>query len=192
MKTILLSLIILTLSACNSGNVKKDSPPKESEDLISMEEYCAKEQCRRNKKVSFLTDTGPIDQTLEIYWPVVQGNQLSLLPGDKVYIEAEIKDGLITSLNQVSEITTPEKTLVFDFQQIDGKVDMMLSVKNPFSSFIKFSLNMIDFRGQPHQTSSCPVAAGGGVYEMWPHAIPELMVSNIRVLSETDSMACEY
>jgi len=32
---------------------------------------------------------------------------------------------------------------------------------------------------------------GGGAFESWSHKIPEMIVSNIRVLGEDGNMACE-
>lgn len=188
---VLLSLVIL-VSACNSTNVKNQAEQQDSKDTVNLEEFCKTNPCRKNSELNFLTDNGRVEQVLEIYWPVVQGDQISLLPGEKVFIEASLQNGKFMNLIQVQKNTNPDKTIVFDFQQMEDKVDMTLSVKNPFSNFMKFHLNMIDFQGNLHETSSCPVMAGGSVYKMWPHAIPELVVSDIRTLIDTESMSCEY
>jgi hypothetical protein len=185
-------LFALLLSACKTTPVKEEIDTSEQEQLISLEEYCLDNECRRNKRVTFLTDKGLVDEVVELYWPVVIDNQLSLFPGDKVYIEADLIEGQFVNLKQVDEIFSPEKTFTFDFQQMEDEVNMTLSVKNPFSKLIKFHLDMIDFAGEAHQTSSCPVIAGGGVFEMWPHAIPELVVSNLRSLEDTEKMTCIY
>lgn len=188
----LASLIFgVLLVGCNTANIR-NSTEEEPPDEMSFAEFCESNPCRENIELSFLTDNGRVEQFLEWYWPVVQGDQISLLPGDKIYIEAILEDEKFINLKQVQINSNPEKTIIFNFQQMDGKIDMILSVKNPFSELMKFNLNMIDFEGNPHKTSSCPVVSGGSVYEMWPHIIPELIVSNIHLLSEAEAISCEY
>lgn len=184
--------VLITLSGCKSTNVSEQAVVEDNKDDVSLEEFCEKEACRRNFRVVLRTESDTIDQVIELYAPVVQGTQISLLPGDKVYVEAEFNDDMVTKLTQVSEIVNAEKTIVFDFKQMDGKVDMMLSIKNPFEKFIKFNLDMVDFAGQPHQTSSCPVLAGGLAFEAWPHPIPEIIVTNVMFLNDGEPLVCKY
>jgi hypothetical protein len=163
-----------------------------SED-VSLEEFCKLNACRQNKHVKFNTDNGLIDEMLPLYWPAAQGNQISILPGDELLIEAEVLEGnRLGNFKQVAEIQNPEKTIRFSFTQMGSGVGMMLSVDNPFAFNIKYHLNMIDFSGKPHQTSSCPVRANISVYESWPHPIPELMLTNMHIQKDSDSMSCVY
>ena len=192
MKSAILILILCFLSACNSATKKVDAQTTQGSEASSLENFCAENHCRKNRRVTFMTDGEPVDELLELYWPIVQGDKISLLPGDKIYVEAEIVDGMFSNFKQVEEIVNDEKTIVFDFQQMEGKVDMMLNVKNPFQKAVKFHVDMIDFKGNAHQTSSCPVMSGGGVYEHWPHAIPEIILSNIRAVELTDIAGCIY
>ena len=177
-----LALLLLAFPA------RADEPPQG----VSLQDYCAENPCRKNVKFNLRTDAGAIDEEMEMYWPVVQGEKISVLAGDVVYVEASIVDGNVTNLKAVEEISKPESTLAFSFTQVEDDLGMMLSVSNPFSSAIKFHVDMIDFQGNPHQTSSCPAIAEGGAYEMWPHPIPELVVSEIHVLGEGKSTACVY
>lgn len=200
MKPVLVCLSTVLLIACGSldapNNVEQEqvTEAEAPEDLsfISLEEFCAENPCRENRQVYFLTDGQPIDEVLPLYWPIVQGDRLSLLPGDKVYIEAEVVDGLFTDFKLVETVTDDEKTISLDFSQMEDKPDMMLVVKNPFSDAMKFHLDMIDFGGASHPTSSCVVMPGVSSYEHWPHAIPELIVSNIRAVEFDGTFACEY
>ncbi|WP_333609109.1 hypothetical protein [Arsukibacterium sp.] len=192
------SMILLVsaffLISCQS-TTKEASPEKvvHSNEELSLEEFCKLHACRQNKHVKFKTDNGLIDEMLPLYWPAAQGNQISILPGDELLIEAEVLEGnRLGNFKQVAEIQNPEKTIRFSFTQMDSGIGMMLSVKNPFPFNIKYHLNMIDFSGKPHQTSSCPVRANISVYEMWPHPIPELMLTNMHIQKGSDSMACIY
>ena len=41
-----------------------------------------------------------------------------------------------------------------------------------------------------YKTSSCPVIAGGGAFEMWPYPIFQLVLGNARLLDAKAPMAC--
>lgn len=191
---ILLLISICFLISCQSTAPKApleqaENPSKE----VSLTEFCQHNPCRRNKQVKFKTDQGIFDQTIPLYWPAAQGNQISILPGDELLIEAELLAGnMLGNFKQVTEIHNPEKTIRFSFTQQESGVGMMLSVKNPFPFQIKYRLNMIDFSGNPHPTSSCPVRANISVYELWPHPIPELILTEMHRQKDSDSMSCVY
>lgn len=189
-----LSFALLSMSlliGCQSTN--EAFTPTVQTNEIPLEEFCKKNDCRKNTHVKFKTDNGMIDQVLPLYWPAAQSNKISILPGDKLFIEAEVLNGnLLGNFKLVNEIKNPNKTIQFSFTQMDSSVGMMLSVKNPFSSSIKYHLNMIDFSGKLHQTSSCPVKAKISVFESWPHPIPELILTDMRFLKDSDEMTCIY
>ncbi len=193
---VLILLAVASLGACKQSSVKEsaaiDLPAEEQQQRITLDEYCASNQCRENVEVKLRTDGDEIDQLLLKYWPVVQGEELSILPNETIYIEATIVGEKLTNFKQVGEIANPEITLKFSLSQMDGRTGMMLSVNNPFNKAVKFHLNMIDFSGNPHQTSSCPVMPGSGVFESWGHPIPELNISNIHILEESEIVGCVY
>jgi hypothetical protein len=159
---------------------------------ISLETYCSANSCRRHVRFHLRTDGDPIEETVPLYWPAVQNNKISLLPGEKLYVEATVEGQALTSLKQVESIDDPKKTLIFEFTQGDKDLGMMLAVKNPFQRLLKVHINMIDFSHKPHQTSSCPVVPGGSGFESWPHPIPELVISDLRFLEDGSEIACVY
>jgi hypothetical protein len=73
---------------------------------------------------------------------------------------------------------------------MDGNTSMMLSVKNPFGSFVKYNIDMVDAKGNLHHTSSRPVLTRGAVFESWPHPIQELRITNFRFLKPEDAIVC--
>ena len=186
----LITGIFLILAGCNSAGIKHSDSGQEKN--ISFAEYCASNPCRKNVDITLRTEKQDFHQTLELYWPVVQKDRISLLPGETVYVEADLVDGKAVNLKSVSSIEKPESTLTFTFEQEDDDIGMVLSVKNPFSANLKYHLDMIDFQGIPHHTSSCPAIATGGAYEMWPHPIPEIVVSDIHVVTEKEGFGCVY
>lgn len=116
--------------------------------------------------------------------------RFSILPGTKIFAEATINSDSSIEQTKVSEIKKPDITLTFNLTKTNS--GMMLSVKNPFEKTIKYHLNMIDYKGKAHNTSSCPVRAGLSVFESWPHPIPEILVSNTHVASKGEEGLCVY
>lgn len=185
-----LVLSFLILTGCKS-TVENESNAIAEQTNITIEEYCASNVCRENHRVKFKTDNGEIDQVLPLYWPAAQTHKISILPGDKLFIEADESDGKLFNFRQVSKIENEAKTLIFSFTQMDSSLGMMLSVKNPFKKNIKYHLNMIDFSGKPHETSSCPVMAGLSVFESWGHPIPELILTDMHFANNNKNV-CVY
>lgn len=121
---------------------------------------------------------------------VMANTVLSVTPGSPIYAEATINNDGSIMLVKVDRIRDPKNTVTFDFSKSDN--GMMLSVKNPLDKEIKYHLDMIDFKGNPHITSTCPVGAGRSAFEMWPHPIPELRVSNVHVALNSEQGICIY
>lgn len=132
------------------------------------------------------------NQATQTQTAVRSNNQITILADEKVYIEAVIKDNSFVSLQRVESTVDPNITLTLNFTKLEGGNGMVLSVKNPFDSSIKYNLDMVDFKGDLHQTSSCPVLPKLSVFETWPHPIPELRISNIHFMAESDSHVCIY
>lgn len=156
----------------------------------SLEDFCSANPCRKDLTIRLRTESKNLNIPVPLYWPAVQEEQLSILPGEKLYIEAQVDGRSLTNLNQVDSITNPENTLVFEFTQMDKEIGMMLTVKNPFKAPLKYHINMIDFAHKPHQTSSCAVMAGGSVFESWPYPITELLISDFHFLE--NPVGCVY
>ncbi len=110
----------------------------------------------------------------------------------KIAFEAEIKAGVFIGFKPVLEILHPERTLVFELKPMDQDRGMMLTAKNPFNKPLKYHINMIDFKGRAHKTSSCPIAAESSSYEMWPHPIPLIVISQFHFIEESSGMRCVY
>lgn len=184
-------IVVLTLVACGHSEVKEAELSQGLPDSITLEDYCANNHCRKDISLKFITDEGIVDEFISTYWPVVQGDTISLLPGEQVLIEADMTNGIVTNFRQVDSILYPEKTLMFTFSQMEEEVTMILHVANPFDEILKYRIDMIDFEGHPHYTSSCPVMSGVSAIEIWHHAIPELKISNFRVLEEDANIICD-
>jgi hypothetical protein len=68
---------------------------------------------------------------------------------------------------------------------------MMLSLHNPFNRPLKFNMGIMPMGSDDlYKTSSCPIIAGGGSYEMWPYPIFQVVLGDGRLMNPDDSTAC--
>jgi hypothetical protein len=111
-----------------------------------------------------------------------QHTSISVFPNQNVFVEATVDDNKFVSLKRVDSVSDPSTTMTFRFYSTDGGKSMTLNVKNPFDRFVKYHIDMVDLKGHPHHTSSCPVLSRLEVFEFWPHPIPELRITNFRFL----------
>ena len=117
---------------------------------------------------------------------------LSIFAGEQVYVEVAVQNNMILGIKRVSNIIDPNSTMIFNFMKGDSGNNMTLSVKNPLSNSVKYHIDMVDYQGRLHKTSSCPVLAGLSVYEFWPHPIPEIRITNFHFTSEEEKAVCIY
>lgn len=170
-------------------------PKKAESSDVSLREICRIQECRKNVRVKLTQDDGTeYEKRFELYPASVQRNLVTVLMGEKLFLEVEFEDGKAKSLKSVPENVNPEKTLVLDFsQKPDSKKDSSsyLWVENPFPKPVKFNLEMMTMDGKMSPTSSCPVEAKLKLLEHWPHAIFQLVVTNIRFLGENETKECK-
>lgn len=195
-KPILLVLGIL-LAGCQTNPIQPSNNVNQVDDKVelTLEQACVKYKCRENFRIHFKTESQVVDQTVELFWPRIFDNSISIMPGESFFVEADLVDNRLVNLREVPEIKHPEKTITLSFTQSGPGLGMILSLKNPFDDVaLKFNMDMVDFEGNPHRTSSCPALANASIYESWPHVIPELIISNPVAIpaSEMTSVSCVY
>jgi len=190
-----LCALVCCLSACAASEVSESQSEvggDESNQRLFLSDFCADKLCRKNVTITFNTPNGVFDEFLPNYFPVVQGERLSVLPNEKLFIEAELQNDTLTNYRWVESNQHPDKTLVISLTQMEGALSMLLTLKNPFDVILKYHLDLVDFEGELHPTSSCPVLPGISAFETWPHAIPELIISEVHVIPESQAQTCVY
>lgn len=114
----------------------------------------------------------------------VQENNLQIYPTEKINIEVQINDNLISSMKVVKEIINPKQTIQVEFKQNikDKKSEgMMLIVKNPFSKKLIYNANMyIVGHNKWISTSIMPIMPNLVGYEMWNDVIITLSLDKWR------------
>ncbi len=199
MKIILSILLLILFTSCGTVEHKK---PITSDDKIIVKtlaeadttliEFCKENNCRKDNSFKLIrANKSVFDYSSELDPPAIQGEYITIFPGETLYIEAEETDTKPINFVQVKEISNPSKTIIFRFwQELDAKTPrMMLEVTNPFSKPLRYNLFMMDtFKYNLYKTSSCPVS--GKIFEMWGDTIFQLLFENLRFVQEGESMSC--
>lgn len=109
---------------------------------------------------------------------------ITVLPNQTAFAEVVLENDEVAEVNQIKE----GGNISFKLSGMDD--GMMLSGKNMLNVAIKYDIYMVDYNGKKHYTSSCPMMAGVGVFESWPHNIPKISIENFRVVPPNGDMAC--
>jgi hypothetical protein len=116
--------------------------------------------------------------------------EISVLPEAKTVALVTISESKIVQVKQILENLDSQEGISFSLSKM-GENGMMLSVQNSLNVIVKYDIEMIDYKRKRHYTSSCPLMPGSGVFESWGHNIPELEISNFRILKKSEPMACQ-
>lgn len=112
----------------------------------------------------------------------VKENVLQIYPGEKLFIEVELKKKEITSMKVVKENLNPENTIEIELTQNtkDRKSEsMMLKVVNPFKKDLEYKAMMfIVGHNQWINTNVLPVKSKLTGYETWTDVIITIVLSD--------------
>jgi hypothetical protein len=184
-----LSGLIVVAGAAFAG----DPPQAPSQEQIAAQ-MCSNPQqpCQRDVRVVLKQADGTtFDRTYPVLPPILQEGFFAVLPGQTVYIEAELVDGQVRYLRAVDKNVAPEKTIVAKLEQ--NEHGMMLHTQNPFDATIKFDMGIMRLEGNhagPLKTSSCPLIPKGASFELWSEALFQVLIGSGRVLEKSDTMVC--
>jgi hypothetical protein len=172
---------------------------EEVPEALNEAQVCPLGDCRRNLTITLRKPDGSkFEQKFDLIPPIVQGDMVTIFPGDNLFVEANFEGRKLKSLKSVSDIATPERTIEFNFSQsekIGDGTGMVLKVRNPFDRPLKFHVGkMILEDDRIMKTSSCPVVAKGMSFEHWPEPIFQLVVEDFRLIEPgtKEASACVY
>jgi len=164
MKTITLLACFLFTSLCIAQN---DQPQREAFSLklaVDGEKYYGMEV----QKAPYFVK----EKILQIY------------PGDKLFIETEIKNDTVFSMKVVKENKYPTKTIELEFTQeteVKEPAYMTLKVKNPFSKILIYDAMLYRVgKDSWSKTSIIPIRPGLTNFETWPDVIITLVLEQWR------------
>ena len=140
---------------------------------------------RPAKTVELVRDDGKTTVTIDFpARPGVVEDLVNLIPGETVYLEAQVKGDQLVGLKPVEKVAHPEHTLELDFKQERSMNPpaMILKVKNPFKRDLVYEAGIQpEGRQDFFKTSTVPVPAGLQSYESWPHAITRVLLRDFRL-----------
>lgn len=186
--------LALAVGGCAEPSASADTTrqPANADEVIA---FCKTVLCRDPGTVRLTDDQGkPFETTFELPVPIVQNDWVSIFPGEIIYVEAETGAGRLVKLKAVAANDHPGRTLEFRMWQEAGSPGTFLSVRNPFPKTIKYhAAMMLPASDRLRKTTSCPVLSDGRMaFEMWPHAIFQLVLSDFRVIEDTQRLPCDY
>ena len=115
-------------------------------------------------------------------------NVLQLYPGEKVFIETEQANGVISSMQVVKENKNPNKTIAISFtQNVDGEKHkgMLLEIDNPFKMALKYSCKMFLMNQKKWvETDVLPVKANLTSFETWSDIVVTIALDNWKLSKE--------
>lgn len=185
----LISCLFFGLVACADQQTRTEHSYRDAT-ALEKSEMCQKVGCQYNVKVVLKQQDGSIfDKTFEAL-PVTQSDGFMVVAGQSVSIEADVDEDELTNFRLVQSITDPGRTITAKFeQQPDGS--MILYVANPFSRHFRSHMMIMPLDKEDlFPTSSCPVVAKGGSFEMWPYPIFQVWLGSPRFLEDGAEMSC--
>jgi len=116
---------------------------------------------------------------------------LTIKPDQIICTSVESRGDSIVPVAVVSAYK-PETTLVIKFWREPNSGDMYLVVFNPLGGFLQYQAAMrLPGSLLPQHTSTCPVLSHRRGIERWPQPVEELVLSNFKLLPESESVSCQ-
>lgn len=129
---------------------------------------------QRNSKQSF------IQQIQSTPYFIEQG-ALQLYPNEKVYVELDVRDGVIVSMQTVAQNLNPDQTIEIEFCQFiehDAAKPTLLYIKNPFDKKLKYDAIAYQIEESQWVTEAQSADKKYTSVQKWPMVISSLVFKN--------------
>jgi len=123
--------------------------------------------------------------------PCVIDDTVNLAPGEKIFIEAEIRDNRLVNLKQVESVEHPDRTIELEFTQNQERdmPFMMLSISNPFPKGLKYQSSIqYPMKEGFYKTSNVGVRARLKSFESWPQPLTRILLKNFELVNKDDQL----
>ena len=135
--------------------------------------------------------TDPIPACTTGHAAALTGGTLTIKPGEIICASVEARGNSIVPV-AVASAYKPETTLVIKFWREPNSGDMYLVVFNPFGGYLQYQAAMrLPGNLLPQHTSTCPVLSHRRGIERWPQPVEELVLSDFKLLAESESVSCQ-
>jgi len=139
------------------------------------------------RKVTIIVDETSSTE-IEIDYPArpcVDRNLVNLILGERILVEADVRDGRLVNLKRVEKTEHPDQTLEIGFSQNQERKSplMILQISNPFSKLLTYEAGIQPLGRQGFaRTSTLPVRPRLTNYESWPNPVTRILLRNFRLL----------
>jgi len=184
-------VLVCLLAGCASAPAPApDTNRQSSASGVSEKKMCEAIMCQHGVKIALKKKDGSMFEKTYDAMPVVQEHGVNVYAGQTVLFEADVAGDNLINLKLVASITQPEKTISAKLEQTaDGS--MMLALNNPFKRHLRIHMGIMPLdRDSLLKTSSCPVIASGGSYEMWPYLVFQVWLGSPQLLKDGEDMSC--
>ena len=163
-------------------------------DQWELRELCNQGRCRTDVVTRFHVGNGQIqEERIAQHRPAILPGSLSIMLGEELKAVAEFTGGTFQRWRE-PERRESSRNIVLEFRltQLESDGSISLQVKNNGREPVKLDL-FIRTAGaaQAEYTSSCPVLANGTVFEYWSQPIVEVVVGDVRVVSDDGALQCQ-
>ena len=185
---------ILVALLAGSAALGQHLPAEPMLSAAELEVLCRTQPCRRGISVQVRLSDGRIqEESAALYRPPILPASVSVLLGEEVEAVPEFGRGDVFEGWRESRRRESARTPVLNFrlnQENDGS--MAAAISNSGRDPVKVDL----FLRAPgaavfEYTSTCPIIAGGTVFEYWNRPIVEMQVRSARVVSDDAALLCD-
>lgn len=158
-----------------------------------LRELCLRGECRFDVVTSVRLADGQVqEERITQHRPAILANSLSIMLGEELQAVADFDNNQFIRW-RAAERREPSRNAVLDFKltQTESDGSISLEVRNNGREPVKLNL----FTRAPgaagaEYTSSCPVIAGGSVYEYWSRPVVEVIVGEAVLVTDDGALQC--
>lgn len=180
---------VCVVMPAGEARAQRDPPPAAG-DLAA---YCQTVACRQNAVVQVRLPDGRVqEERSTLYRPAIVRNSVSVLLGEEIRAVPEFDDDQFLGW-RAAERRESGRTpvLVFKVAQAgDGSVSIGISNSGREPVKLRLSIRSAGSASAEY-TSSCPVLAGGTVYEYWSEPVVEVVVREATLPTDDAALLCD-
>lgn len=169
----------------------QSEPPVTANDL---EAYCRNAPCRENMVVRVRLADGRVqEETAPLYRPAVTRQSVSVLLGEEIRAVPEFDDETFLGWREARRRESSRNlVLTFKLAQMHSDGSLSAAISNSGDDPVKLRLYIrTPGSAEGEYTSSCPVVAGGTVYEYWSRPVAEVIIREASLLTEDSALMCD-
>ena len=190
LRIVTICIVTLVVAWAAAPVAAQEAPSLEPWEL---RELCDRGQCRSEVLTRIRLANGQVqEERITEHRPAILSHSVSLMLGENFQAVADFDDGVFRRWRAPERRESSRNTVLdLKLEQTDSDGSISLEVRNNGREPVKLNL-FIRTAGstQAEYTSSCPVIAGGSVYEYWSRPIVEVIVGEASLVSDDGALQC--